>query len=105
MSPLSEQEDLIQSRITDWLERNNEDLSGEERRDIAFHMTDWFSDYEELRAFFDDPKNATDQTIENALGMLYHAPHHLAAAARIYTGLPVSDVFGIGATSLETADD
>ena len=52
MSSFSEQENLIQSRIADWLERNNENLSNEERRDIAFHMTDWFSDYEELKAFF-----------------------------------------------------
>ena len=80
------------------------DLSEQDRRDLAFHMTDWTDDYDAIKAFYDDPENASDEMVNKALGCLVHIPHHLAAAAKLYTGLPVTDVFGIGATSEETAD-
>jgi hypothetical protein len=33
------------------------------------------------------------------LGFLAHVPNHLAAASKLLTGIPVTDIFGVGATS------
>jgi hypothetical protein len=34
---------------------------------------------------------------------LLHVPNHVAAAGKLFTGVPVTDVFGVGAVS-EDAD-
>jgi hypothetical protein len=68
------------------------------RRDIAFHMTDWLADLEQLIAIYESPERATDEQVHEALSaFLIHAPAHLAAAAKLFTGDAVTDVFRIGA--------
>lgn len=67
-------------------------------RDIAFHLTDWHSELGRFHQFCLAPDAASPEEIRDLLmDLLVHAPAHLAAAARLYTGAPVTDVFGIGA--------
>jgi hypothetical protein len=36
---------------------------------------------------------------ELLIGFLVHVPNHVAAASKLYTDVPVTDIFGVGATS------
>ena len=68
-------------------------------QDIAFHMTDWLDDLPALVAFFESPDRYSAREVYDLLGaFLVHAPNHLAAATKLYTGVPLDDVFGVGAT-------
>ncbi len=72
----------------------------EVRHDIAFHMTDWQSDLEKWHAYCQSPEalNA-QQTAELLIEFLVHVPNHLAAASKLMTGIPVTDIFEVGAVS------
>ena len=67
-------------------------------KEVAFHMTDWLDDLEALIAFFRDPGALpSSRAAEVLTSFLVHAPNHIAAAAKLYTGFPVCDVFQVGA--------
>ena len=69
-------------------------------RDIAFHMTDWIDDLTALEAFYRNPGEFSAEDIsELLLNFLLHAPDHLAAAKKLFSDLPVTDVFDVGAVS------
>lgn len=69
-------------------------------RDVVFHLTDWLSDLEDYYAFCADPTRVSAAELNNFLiGFLAHVPNHLAAASKLLTGIPVTDIFGVGATS------
>lgn len=75
-------------------------FSVEASRDIAFHMTDWLSDFAELQQFFMAPDKLTsDEILYILTNFLVHVPAHVAAAAKLVTSEPVTDVFGLGAVS------
>lgn len=68
-------------------------------------MTDWLDHLEAYFKFCSDPGRLSDTEINNLLtGFLVHVPNHVAAAGKLYTNLPVTDVFGVGATS-ENGDE
>ncbi|MBI5646780.1 MAG: hypothetical protein HY962_07590 [Ignavibacteriae bacterium] len=68
--------------------------------DICFHMTDWRSDLEMLASFFDAPNRYTDDEVVELLYIfLVHVPNHVAAAAKLLCGIPVEDIFDVGAVS------
>lgn len=70
--------------------------------DVAFHMTDWLSDLEACVKFFRAPDDFTPDQVNALLSaFLIHVPNHLAAAAKLYIDSPVSDVFGVGAVSVD----
>lgn len=70
----------------------------DEAWDFEFQMMDWLDDLDALNRVFDDPESMTREQREDAiLDFLGHAPAHIVAAAKMYTGLPVRDVFEIGA--------
>jgi len=70
--------------------------------DAIFHMTDWLEDHGNLNSFYEDPDSKSAKEISDLLmKFLVHVPAHVAAASKLVTELPVSDVFGIGATSEE----
>ncbi len=72
-------------------------FSDEASRDIAFHMTDWLSDFVALQQFFEAPEELSADEIFNLLtNFLVHVPAHVAAAAKLVTDEPVRDVFGVG---------
>ena len=75
-----------------------EEYEEEKARDIAFHMTDWLNNLEELNDFYRRPDDLSSEKIEELLiGFLCHTPNHLAAAAKLLLGFGVTDVFEVGA--------
>ena len=68
-------------------------------REIAFHLTDWLDDLVDYHAFCEAPEKLSTQAIEKLLtDFLVHVPNHVAAASKLLTGIPVTDIFGVGAT-------
>ncbi|MGI9262770.1 MAG: hypothetical protein ACR2QR_12075 [Woeseiaceae bacterium] len=78
----------------------NEYGTPETRHDIAFHMTDWLADLEEWHTYCQSPETLdAEQTIELLIRFLVHVPNHLAAASKLLTNIPVTDIFEVGATT------
>ncbi|WP_172202811.1 hypothetical protein [Niveibacterium sp. COAC-50] len=88
---------FIRERIAAVAESEAE-LTVDAARDVAFHMTDWLSDLSAFVAFCEAPESHTAEQVNELLrAFLLHAPNHIAAAAKLYAGYPVSDIFGVGA--------
>ena len=78
------------------------DLNPEQVDDVIFHMTDWLEDLYNWSEFCANPNEYSPEELQKMLiKFLSHVPAHVAAACKLVTSLPVSDVFGIGATSEE----
>jgi hypothetical protein len=78
--------------------------SAESRSEVGFHMTDWIDGLEDLYRHYQDPAGRdAESTMELLIQFLVHAPNHLAAASKMLTDIPVTDVFGVGA--LEETDE
>ncbi len=68
-------------------------------RDVAFHMTDWLEDLRSYYEFCEAPDSHSTEAVEKMLiSFLVHVPNHVAAASKLLLDIPVTDVFGIGAT-------
>jgi hypothetical protein len=66
---------------------------------FAFHMTDWLTDLDLLIKLYKNlGVSSADEAMDVLAGFLLHAPNHLAAASKLLTGVPVTDVFNVGAT-------
>ena len=90
---------LIRARIREVALRETE-LPETAANDVAFHMTDWLDDLEAYHRFCSHPSAMSDEEVSRLLiQFLVHVPNHLAAAAKLYTDIPVTDIFGVGATS------
>ncbi len=78
---------------------NDLELKSEIIDDAIFHMTDWLSDLKEWHSFCENPDSLSSDELQDLLmSFLVHVPAHVAAAGKLITGLPVGDVFEIGAT-------
>jgi hypothetical protein len=78
-------------------------LTNAAQASAVFHMTDWLEDLAAYYRFCADPNSMSDADLGAFLSQfLVHVPNHLAAASKLYTGVPVTDIFGVGATSEET---
>lgn len=76
------------------------DRSPEDAREVAFHMTDWLDDLNRYVRFCEDPDDSSPAAVSDMLlAFLLHVPNHLAAAATLYAGFPVSDLFEVGAVA------
>ena len=96
--------EIIRARIRE-VALHEMSLSESAAEDVAFHMTDWLTDFEAYQRFCSDPSGLSDTEVSRLLTQfLVHVPNHLAAASKLYTNVPVTDVFGVGATS-EEGDD
>src|SRR5437870_367220 len=94
--------ELVRDRIRK-VARNVDELPDAVADDVAFHMTDWLDDLAAYSRFCADPNSMSDAEISEFLSdFLVHVPNHLAAASKLYTGVPVTDIFGVGATSEDT---
>lgn len=90
---------LIRDRIREVALRETE-LSGTVVNDVVFHMTDWLDDLEAYHRFCSHPAAMSDAEVSRLLiQFLLHVPNHVAAAGKLYTSVPVTDVFGVGATA------
>ena len=68
-------------------------------KDVAFHMTDWLSDLHDYYHFCEEPDAIPGDAVRKLLiHFLIHVPNHLAAASKLLLDIPVTDVFGVGAT-------
>ena len=66
--------------------------------DVAFHMTDWLDDLERFARFCAEPDKWSDKGTEKMLlAFLIHVTNNVAAASKLLTGIPVTDVFAIDA--------
>jgi hypothetical protein len=74
--------------------------------DVAFHMTDWLEDLDVYYKFCEDPDNPSSKKIHELLiRFLVHVPNHIAAASKLFLDIPVTDIFGVGATTVSEKDD
>lgn len=72
-------------------------LSNDDAVDVGFHMYDWLSDLEKFWAFTQDAESLTPEELDKMLiNFLVHAPNHIAAAAKLYTGNGLVDIFDVG---------
>jgi hypothetical protein len=93
---------VIRARIAEVARREME-LTEASADDVAFHMTDWLDDLDAYVRFCADPSRMSDAEVGELLnGFLVHVPNHVAAAGKLYTGVPVTDIFQTGATSEDT---
>ena len=75
------------------------DMQPTEISDAAFHMTDWLGDLKDWNSFCEKPESLTNEEVQELLmGFLIHVPNHVAAAGKLITGIPVTDIFNVGAT-------
>ncbi len=82
------------------------ELSPENARDVAFHMTDWLDDLRRYTEFCQNPENSDPEALnELLLAFLGHVPNHVAAAAKLYADFPVADIFSVGAVAPSDASD
>ncbi|MCF6287768.1 MAG: hypothetical protein L3J53_00840 [Proteobacteria bacterium] len=96
---MSYEEDKVSKSIADALSAL--DMKPEIINDAVFHMTDWLDDLKEWHSFCEKPESLSNEELQDLLmGFLVHVPAHVAAASKLITGLPVKDVFGVGATSI-----
>jgi hypothetical protein len=66
-------------------------------REIAFHMTDWDSDLEDLNRFYEQPELLSDDEVTSlVIGLLAHVPNHVAAAKKLVGLGPMEDIFEVG---------
>ncbi len=76
------------------------DKPPEEAREVAFHMTDWMDDLNRYVRFCENPDSSSPEAVSDMLlAFLIHVPNHIAAAAKLYAGFPVSDIFEVGAVA------
>lgn len=73
------------------------ELSPEHARDVAFHMTDWLDALQRFVKFCENPDSYSPEEVDELLlAFLIHVPNHVAAAAKLYADMAVSDVFKVG---------
>ena len=96
--------EIIQARIRE-VGLREMSLSESTAADVAFHMTDWLNHFEAYQRFCLNPSGLSDEEVNRMLiKFLVDVPNHLAAASKLYTDVPVTDVYGVGATSEESDD-
>ncbi len=92
-------EETIRARI-EHAARTEMNLSADVAGNVAFHMTDWLSDLEAFHRFCQSPDSLTAEEVSDLLmDFLVHVPNHIAAAGKLYTGIPVTDIFQVCSTS------
>lgn len=93
--------DAVRARIAEVALRE-EAFSEAVANEVAFHMTDWLDDLAAYARLCVDPGAMSDAEVDEMLrGFLVHVPNHIAAAGKLYTGMPVTDIFDVGAISEE----
>jgi len=65
--------------------------------EIAFHMTDWDHDVDDLIKLYEQPEALNDDEIlKLVIGFLIHVPNHVAAAKKLAGVGPMEDIFKVG---------
>ena len=73
------------------------EIPSETARDIAFHMTDWDHNLEDLTSVYDMNQRLDNKRVsEIVIEFLAHVPNHVAAARKLIGIGPIEDVFEVG---------
>ena len=73
------------------------ELKPEVVEDIAFHMTDWKENLEDLIRLYESPDQLSNDEIQDIIiRFLAHVPNHVAAAKKLAGVGPIEDVFKVG---------
>jgi len=65
--------------------------------DIAFHMTDWKEDLDELVGLYQNIETVSDSEVRRGvISFLAHAANHIAAAKKLVGLGPIEDIFEVG---------
>ena len=82
----------------------NLELENSEIDDAIFHMVDWLEDLDKWSQFCKNPASLNSEELgEIVIQFLVHVPAHVAAASKLVTGLPVSDVFEVNEKTEENS--
>jgi hypothetical protein len=74
----------LASRIVHAVKKRHDELSSEDLREFAFHMTDWIDDLQRLISAYEaDIEISDDQIYEILLKFCIHAPLHIVRASEI----------------------
>ena len=66
-------------------------------REVAFHMTDWDHNVDDLVKLYEHPEAFNDDEILSiVIQFLAHVPNHVAAAKKLAGLGPIEDVFEVG---------
>jgi hypothetical protein len=66
-------------------------------QDIAFHLTDWDHNVDDLLKLYEQPEVfSNDEIVQILMTFLAHVPNHLAAAKKLAGLGPIEDVFEVG---------
>jgi hypothetical protein len=88
-------EKFLQNRIAAAFDEN--ELEPHVVADIAFHMTDWKEDLDQLVSLYNRMDTADAEEIRTVvIRFLCHAPNHLAAAKKLIGLGPMEDIFEVG---------
>ena len=69
----------------------------ETAREIAFHMTDWDHNVDDLVNLYEQPEAFSDDEILHiTLKFLAHVPNHVVAAKKLSGMGPTEDIFEVG---------
>lgn len=69
----------------------------EAARDVAFHMTDWDHNLEDMVRLYEQQESLTDDEIlKMIIQFLAHVPEHIAAAKKLAGVGPITDIFEVG---------
>ena len=87
--------DKLRARITQAF-ATSMDLS-KVAEDIAFHMTDWDHNVDDLTSLYERSEAfSDDEIVDITLKFLAHVPNHVAAAKKLAGLGPIEDVFEVG---------
>ena len=93
--------ELVKQRIAAAFAAN--ELESSVAEDIAFHMTDWKENLEELVGLYDNVERLSDEQIRKIIiGFLAHAANHIAAAKKQIGLGPIEDIFKVGVLEEDT---
>ena len=95
LSHLNFDEETIRKKIRSAFEEMEE--TKPVARDIAFHLTDWLSDIEDLIKTYSNIDNLSNDEITSFVyKFLAHVPNHLNAATKLSGIGKIKDVFEVG---------
>ena len=95
MSELIFEENKIRQRIQSAFEEM--ELTGHVSQQLAFHLTDWVSDLEDLINTYSNIDNLSNDEITSFFyKFLAHVPNHLNAATKLSGIGKIEDVFQAG---------
>jgi hypothetical protein len=87
--------DIVNERIADAF--SEFELEPKAVKDIAFHMTDWKENLEDIVRLYEHPELLSNEQIQHIiLVFLAHVPNHIAAAKKLAGLGPIEDVFEVG---------